>query len=1492
MDFITPLDLNINDKKFIINWVLNTLKMPPLPASPTESVINNLDEKAPNYYKSKTFFTGVRWQKFQNWEKFSQETKIRLIQEWHKDPRIEGVSTLGGWNGSHWLCWIDFDKQRGQTKEGLNVIIDNWIGNYEILSKCLHFTTPNDGHRFLIALEKEPEDWDNLNDFTLDRGGTIQGQILTKNGGHTLLPPCLGVNGNRYEWVKFIAYPPVIKDLEEIGIYRVKTSSKKRQKDYSDSDQEPNENAPKKNETLPFTQSIPLTAIIGVEHRKLIKSGVAEGGRDNTAIAIAMDLFGCANYLENIDQPYHEDPEDLIREFGGNCDPPLESRDLDRIIRSARKKNPEPCLDEKKIQNCIKSWISKNNKVIDLANYSAEKKREAITTWLQNATDDIFGSTSWICVLNTLHRWVGTHYERLEDGVVLKIIANWCDTHKSPILEKGEVIDFAYRYAKANYPKQILQWAKQLFFVPPSEVNPPGINLKNGTLLINWQGKTPVYRLEKHDIKHLYTYVSECVYDPLASNYDRDRLFKALEPDQLEVFLKVIAASLDLKKISKLKGRNIKSLILLGIGNNGKDAFREAISRLFGNVGITSCSLQDFKQYDAGRKFPLFPLGSNPRINWSSENTKYASLDNIQSLKVAISSDPISIEKKGENETQIKLNTVFIFNVNEPPSISASLEAIKSRYAVIAFEKVFKNKPNLSQGELKADPRFKYDPQFIDKKILPALLNKLLELLPMVAAEGINYDATEKAIEQVQCESNHLIRFCKDTGLRVCPDRIVSIKEIWSKLMTWYEDNGTIEYCQQNGNQKKIWHDQARSNDKNVKSINQVSSRFLEIFPKSKREKNRDGVFLTCLSFDRKNGDKKKQKPLEIVQKSEEIQEEQRTDLEVVELVDDPRDAVIFTEDFVKVNEEALNLFPREKVDIQGWKPSRKLEDFKKINKCYLDIETIGGLDPKEGRIIAIGIGEEVGGTPLRVKCFSGSNEKKILIEALEHLRFLECEILIGHNIFMFDIPYISFRCKAHNLRSPFIPGYKKTRITSSSFYGKPLELLQWYWKDVQILDTFVAACIYDRSAAVLPNYNLKDVTIHLGFRDERRLELSHIEIAQKYQAGDIIKIEEYLKYDLEDTKKLADYFLPTIWYQQLVVPDVKLQYLAIASPAFKWQKIAENSYELEHNSRIQAQEKLKYEGALVSCNPGLYRSAYKLDVSSMYPSILLKYGLNSEKDPKKTILSVLSYLVSERLHLKKLYKQTKEQEYNQQQGALKILINGCYGFFGTGKYSYNNMGVAALVTAFGRRLLRLMCDVLVKNGVRIIEIDTDGVICCGGDPSEMLARVQAALPEGINIDLDWIEKDCYVPKMKSYLLLDGQNVKRVGLFRKRNKSKLELNFPVEFIQKYLVDPEKAESYYQELREKIAERAIDIELLQITRKIYKSEKSLIAAGLGQVGEKITFYCGEDIRYSKRTGKQLKSQRKPVNQGPYYVEFYLEILDGMYQEIKEVIGGGK
>ena len=42
-----------------------------------------------------------------------------------------------------------------------------------------------------------------------------------------------------------------------------------------------------------------------------------------------------------------------------------------------------------------------------------------------------------------------------------------------------------------------------------------------------------------------------------------------------------------------------------------------------------------------------------------------------------------------------------------------SLEGIKSRWAVLSFDKVFKENADASSGKKEADSRFRYDPTFL-----------------------------------------------------------------------------------------------------------------------------------------------------------------------------------------------------------------------------------------------------------------------------------------------------------------------------------------------------------------------------------------------------------------------------------------------------------------------------------------------------------------------------------------------------------------------------------------------------------------------------------------------------------------------------------------------------------------------------------------------------------------------------------------------------------
>jgi DNA polymerase I len=162
----------------------------------------------------------------------------------------------------------------------------------------------------------------------------------------------------------------------------------------------------------------------------------------------------------------------------------------------------------------------------------------------------------------------------------------------------------------------------------------------------------------------------------------------------------------------------------------------------------------------------------------------------------------------------------------------------------------------------------------------------------------------------------------------------------------------------------------------------------------------------------------------------------------------------------------------------------------------------------------------------------------------------------------------------------------------------------------------------------------------------------------------------------------------------------------------------------------------LKFEGGLVISVPGLHKHIAKIDVSSLYPSIMLKYGICSRKDTQRVGLSILDYLTRERLRLKELGK-AGDLAAKQAEAALKVLINSLFGFYGTSGVGFNDMEAAALVTAYGRRILRFMIDVIEKAGGMQVESDTDGVFFSHTEPLLIFEKLQNALPTGIKIELE-----------------------------------------------------------------------------------------------------------------------------------------------------------
>ena len=574
------------------------------------------------------------------------------------------------------------------------------------------------------------------------------------------------------------------------------------------------------------------------------------------------------------------------------------------------------------------------------------------------------------------------------------------------------------------------------------------------------------------------------------------------------------------------------------------------------------------------------------------------------------------------------------------------------------------------------------------------------------------------------------------------------------------------------------------------------------------------------------------------------------------------------------VDEDKLDLGILSQQPIPLWQPTTVVQPYEAVSKLYIDIETLG-LDPLTDRIIAVGLRDEQG---VSYK-ISDPNEPWLLQQTLAALRKKAPKLLLGYNHVAFDLPFIIERCRQHRIAHPFKVSAKQKRLRAARIHGKPLLFHQIYAAGMDLIDVYHQVLINDFSSRSLTSYSLKQAALQFGLRQHARLELSHLEIKRLWEVGNLTPILDYLAFDLEDTELIANYLVPSIYYQRQFVPGMNIQALAGNGNGTKWQRMMEAQY--AGQPLPTADEPAQFEGGLTQGMAGLHRNVSKVDVSSLYPTLMLAYGISSRKDPDLKMLGVLRYLLKERLQLKRL-AQTGDLEAQQKQGALKIMINSAFGFLGTGGVGFNDFEAAALITAYGRAIAKRMIYAIEAAGGTVAGVDTDGVMFSApaGKNDRIFEAVQAALPDGINVEHEFQAEAVFIPASedgvtglrKSYLvILAGGEVKPIGRFRSRDRSVLERDYSGEYIKRFLQSPEAADAYHQQVLEQLADGNYPLAQLSITRKIRRGEKALLA--LGQVGDVVTYYEGPN-------GCKVSS-------GAYNLGFYRQLVTQMRCDVLQV-----
>jgi DNA polymerase elongation subunit (family B) len=356
--------------------------------------------------------------------------------------------------------------------------------------------------------------------------------------------------------------------------------------------------------------------------------------------------------------------------------------------------------------------------------------------------------------------------------------------------------------------------------------------------------------------------------------------------------------------------------------------------------------------------------------------------------------------------------------------------------------------------------------------------------------------------------------------------------------------------------------------------------------------------------------------------------------------------------------------------------------------------------------------------------------------------------------------------------------------------------------------------------------------------------------------------VRRYCLQDVHETRRLADLTLPTEFYQCQMLPDT-LQNLATIGTGEKANLMFLRAYLAEGYAVPAPQGAREYPGGYTEVRQvGLIPRIVKADVESLYPSVMLRYGIKPSADHLNVFLPTLGRLRRLRLEAKARAKQTKGAEsayWDGLQNSFKILVNSYYGYLGS-PFHFNDYDAAEQVTLTGQELVKQIAAEIERQGGMVVEIDTDGVyfqpppeVQTEADEIAFVEQVGAVLPEGIRLAYDGRYKAMLSLKTKNYVLqgYDGKLTFKGASLRSRADEKFGREFLNSAIQWLLNgEPERVVAEYQRLARAILNGEVDIEQLcrreRVTAKSKQHTHPLYPlAKRFQIGDYIMVYRKRD-----------------------------------------------
>ncbi len=590
--------------------------------------------------------------------------------------------------------------------------------------------------------------------------------------------------------------------------------------------------------------------------------------------------------------------------------------------------------------------------------------------------------------------------------------------------------------------------------------------------------------------------------------------------------------------------------------------------------------------------------------------------------------------------------------------------------------------------------------------------------------------------------------------------------------------------------------------------------------------------------------------------------------------------------------------------------------DFEQLRCLALDIETIcapgyrfSNPERPEDRIVSIALkdsfGEEI---VLRGDALS---EPELLRGLNEVIQRCDPDVIIGHNIFRFDLDYIGKRARLHGVRLDWGRNGAPAHVTSNSRWSlaeKTIDYPRWDVYGRHIVDTYFLVQLYDIGLRTLESHGLKQVARHFGIAADQRVYVEGGDISETFHTDP----ERLYKYNLDDVRETLALFrlLAYPWFLQTRIFPYSFQNCPLRGNATRINALFLREY-LHRGHAIPARtaEAQPFEGGYTElARAGISGPIVHCDVASLYPSLMLTYRLGPAKDSLGLFLPMLAELRRFRLEAKQAVRDAADDGqrhyFDSLQQVFKILINSFFGYLGAALHNFSDPEAAAEVTRLGRVTIRNMIELLKGEGADPVEIDTDGIYFhppagCDSEEAEqaLVRRISAGLPEGIEVELDGRYRSMFAYKTKNYALLeyDGRIIIRGSSLKSRGIERYLRDFMQEMINMLLSgQAADIERLYGDYVSRLRERTLDVAWISRTETLNESpahyrekvrlgkrnpsaafEIALASERVYRAGDQVSFYVSgsaKDVTAYEhcRSSDTYDPAHSDIN-GAYYVE---------------------